>query len=296
MISIVICSRTVEADENLLINIEEHIGSVVYEVINIDNSENRYDIFQAYNIGVQKAQYPILCFMHDDILFHSYDWGSYVIDHFEDEQLGMLGVGGPRFLSRVPSIWWASNAHNKYSPSACQYSIDTERNTKVSIYQKIQPVDNLQIEVVALDGLFFCIRKSLFETVSFDEITYHGFHFYDLDISMQIRSAGFKICVIYDVLLEHISAGQLNLEWLRSARLFYRKWKERLPILTYKLTIKERRCLEYSNLRVMSDILLSNHISMISYFTYKEMLYLLKWCPKGFIKVIKKYIDNKKDS
>lgn len=289
MISIIICNRATEVDKNLLINIKEHIGDVVYEVISIDNSKNGYDIFQAYNIGVRKAQYPIICFMHDDILFHSYNWGINVINHFKDDQLGMLGVGGPRFLSSIPSIWWASNAHNKYSPSACQYSIDTERNTRVSIHQKIQPIDKNRIEVVALDGLFFCIRKSLFKTISFDEITYHGFHFYDLDISMQVRSVGFKIGVIYDVLLEHISAGQLNSEWLRSARLFYRKWKEQLPIFTYELTAKERRCLEYSNLKVMSGILSSNHISMISYFTCKEMLYLLKWCPKGFIKVVKSW-------
>jgi hypothetical protein len=210
MISIIICNRATEVDKNLLINIKEHIGDVVYEVISIDNSKNGYDIFQAYNIGVRKAQYPIICFMHDDILFHSYNWGINVINHFKDDQLGMLGVGGPRFLSSIPSIWWASNAHNKYSPSACQYSIDTERNTKVSIHQKIQPIDKNRIEVVALDGLFFCIRKSLFKTISFDEITYHGFHFYDLDISMQVRSVGFKIGVIYDVLLEHISETK---EW-----------------------------------------------------------------------------------
>ena len=94
------------------------------------------------------------------------------------------------------------------------------------------------------------------------------------------------------MLLEHISAGQLNSEWLRSARLFYRKWKEQLPIFTYELTAKERRCLEYSNLEVMSGILLFNHISMILYFTCREMLYLLKLCPKVFIKVVKFWITS----
>ena len=75
MISIIICNRVTEVDESILINIKECVGDVVYEVISIDNSKNGYDIFQAYNIGVRKAQYPIICFMHDDILFHSYNWG-----------------------------------------------------------------------------------------------------------------------------------------------------------------------------------------------------------------------------
>ena len=43
----------------------------------------------------------------------------------------------------------------------------------------------------------------------------------------------------------------------------------------------------------MSGILLFNHISMILYFTCREMLYLLKWCPKGFIKVVKFWITAK---
>lgn len=282
MISIIICSRTSEVDKNLLINIEEHIGDVVYEVITVNNSGNRYNIFQAYNIGVQKAQYPILCFMHDDILFHSHNWGINVIKHFKYDKLGMLGISGPRFLSYIPSIWWASNALNKYSPSVCQYSIDTERNTRVSVHQQVQPVDEKQIEVVALDGLFFCIRKSLFELVSFDEVTYGNFHLYDLDISMQVRSAGYKIYAIYDILIEHISASQLDSEWLRSVRLFYKKWGKQLPISTYELAARERRCLEYSNLKVMLGILSSNHISRISFFTCKEMLYLLRHCPKFF--------------
>lgn len=278
MISIIICSRTAEIDECLKVNIEEHIGNITYEIISIDNSEKKYNIFQAYNIGVQKSQYSILCFMHDDILFHSHDWGLKIVNHFSNNDLGMLGISGPRFLSYIPSIWWGSNAFNNYAPSVCQYSIDTERNTRVSVRQEIQPIDKSQIEVVALDGVFFCVKKNLFNSISFDEVTYGGFHFYDLDISMQIRKAGFKVFAIYDVLIEHISASKLDAEWLRTARVFYGKWKKELPVLTYDLPARERRRLEYGNLKIMADILSSNHVSFTSFFSFEEILYLCKWC------------------
>lgn len=286
MLSIIICSRTKEINDNLLRNIKEHIGNIIYEIICIDNSKNQYNIFQAYNNGIKKASYPYLCFMHDDILFHSDNWGRNIIKHFEDESIGMLGISGPRFLSFVPSIWWGSNAYNKYSPSVCQHSLDTNRNTRVSVYQNIKPTYKNTIDVIAIDGLFFCIRKSLFDHISFDEKTYKGFHFYDLDISMQIKNSGYRIVVIYDVLIEHISASQLNISWLDSARFFYDKWKNNLPLTTYKMTLKERKNLERSSLKVMSEILSDNHVSMISYLKLREILYLSIWYPKSIAKMI----------
>lgn len=76
MISIIICSRNKNIDSELEQNILDTIGNIVYEVINIDNSTNNYSIFQAYNKGTQIAKYPYLCFMHEDILFHTADWGG----------------------------------------------------------------------------------------------------------------------------------------------------------------------------------------------------------------------------
>jgi hypothetical protein len=45
-----------------------------YESIIIDNSENRYSIFEAYNLGIDKSKYEYLCLMHDDILIYTIEW------------------------------------------------------------------------------------------------------------------------------------------------------------------------------------------------------------------------------
>ena len=63
MVSIVICNRGNRISPVLEKNISETIG-IEYEVVCIDNSKNQYNIFQAYNIGVAKARYPLICFMH----------------------------------------------------------------------------------------------------------------------------------------------------------------------------------------------------------------------------------------
>ena len=68
MISIIICSRTASISDELNQNIDQTIG-IPYELVVIDNSENLYSIFSAYNEGVKRSKYEMLCFMHDDIIF-----------------------------------------------------------------------------------------------------------------------------------------------------------------------------------------------------------------------------------
>jgi hypothetical protein len=69
MVSIIICSKYQQLDKQLLLNIQNTIGTA-YEVVNIDNSQHQYSIFEAYNIGVSRAKGEYLCFMHEDVLFH----------------------------------------------------------------------------------------------------------------------------------------------------------------------------------------------------------------------------------
>ena len=83
MISIIICSRNLGIDPKLSTNITSTIGCEC-ELIVIDNSQNKYSIFQAYNIGIEKSTSEIICFVHGDVLFHSKDWGKKLIEIFEN--------------------------------------------------------------------------------------------------------------------------------------------------------------------------------------------------------------------
>ena len=65
MISIIICSRTATISKKLSANIAETI-SCDYELVIVDNSENKYSIFNAYNIGIKRSKGKYLCFVHDD--------------------------------------------------------------------------------------------------------------------------------------------------------------------------------------------------------------------------------------
>jgi hypothetical protein len=114
MISIIICSLHEKITESLVNNIESTIG-IEHEIIFINNQKNQFSIFQAYNIGVSKAKYPICCFMHDDIIYHSNNWGYILSQYFQNNvNLGIVAVAGCKYLRKIPSFWAISqyNAFN----------------------------------------------------------------------------------------------------------------------------------------------------------------------------------------
>jgi len=89
MISIIICSRTTSISDELIQNINQTIG-IPFELVIIDNSNNFYSIFSAYNEGVKRSKYEVLCFMHDDIIFKTNDWGISVMHRFKSSNVILL--------------------------------------------------------------------------------------------------------------------------------------------------------------------------------------------------------------
>lgn len=227
MISVVICSKSNNSKNVLLNNLKETIG-VEYEIIAINNSKSKYSIFSAYNLGVKRSKFPIICFMHEDLKFHTKNWGQKVIDHFKESEFSMLGVAGSDCILKIPGT---------YSTSGIVYwnLLQSNEDGSKTDHLYYNPDSSIIKEVYAIDGLWFCVKKKLFDTIKFDDERYSGFHFYDFDISMQLINHGYKIGVIYDVLMEHFSYGKINLEWLTNSTIFFNKWSAVLPLGTEKL-------------------------------------------------------------
>lgn len=227
MISIIICSRTPAVSAELEYNIAETIDSE-FELVVIDNSSGNYSIFQAYNEGVRQSKGSLLCFVHDDVRFRTNAWGKRIKTHFEsDVYLGMVGCAGAHFLPDAPMYW-------DESPFISEYNLTTRNGQTERCFSLEHFGVNALAEVAAIDGMCFFVRKSLFDSVAFDEATFQGFHFYDMDISMQVREAGFKVCVCNDVLVEHFydynpcKAGFALFE--TNLQKFYGKWSSIFPL------------------------------------------------------------------
>lgn len=227
MISAIICTRSKDIASDQRSNIEESVGADV-EIVVIDNSANTETIFSAYNKGVKSAKGDLLCFVHDDVRFRTSGWGKRIETHFlADEKLGMIGFAGAHFLPDAPMYW-------DESPFISEHNLTTRNGQTEQCFSLEHFCENALSEVAAIDGMCFFVRRSLFDSIAFDEATFNGFHLYDMDISMQVRNAGFKVCVCNDVLVEHFydynpsKAGFGLFE--ANLRKFYEKWSSHFPL------------------------------------------------------------------
>lgn len=229
MISIVICSRQISISEELSQNIKNTIGELEYEIICIDNSHNAYSIFQAYNRGVEKAKYPYVCFIHEDILFHTHSWGGVIISKLQESQIGLLGVIGSHYIDQysqyyhVPGICRGHIIQGEIRNGKYQTNLDNRYQYK-----------ELASDVVVVDGLWIASRKELFtkQILYWDENTYKGFHFYDMDICMQAITHGLKVQIVDELLIEHKSMGQCSLDFYDNCIKFHKKWNSYMPVMS----------------------------------------------------------------
>ena len=225
MISCVICSRRPDISAELKENIASTIGCE-YELIVIDNSKNEYSIFSAYNEGVRRANGDVLCFMHEDIMYHTQGWGKIVDSYFiNDTNMGLIGNVGTHLMPKTISGWY----HPMLYSGGCIQNTNGIRNYQIEDKYLKKTNQNI-IEVVAVDGMWFCIPGKLFTKIKFDQNTFSHFHCYDLDICMQIKESGYKICVTNEIILEHNSYGNFDMQWYEDSRKFYEKWKNILPL------------------------------------------------------------------
>lgn len=223
MISIIICARMSTLSSAFVENLTSTIG-VPFEIIHIDNSENKYSIFSAYNEGYAKSKYPYLCFLHDDVLFHSTDWGTKLITHLQDPQTGIIGLAGGDLIIRIPSSWSAGVVNINILQS------DRTGKKPTKLFRLPHDFTATRSSVIVLDGVMLVMRRELMEKISFD-VQLGGFHGYDFDISLQATVAGFTNYVAYDISLEHLSRGKPDKKYYKNLIRVYRKWEKHLPLM-----------------------------------------------------------------
>lgn len=223
MLSIIVCSTKSILPSEYVENIRATVG-VPYEIISIDNSTGRFSIFEAYNSGIARSSFPYLCFVHEDVKFHTQDWGQKVVDHLNISNVGVVGVAGGQIATRIPDDSWRT-----YSVGV--NLIQSDRTGKRKSRYEFEPENYTASRrtAILLDGVFLCMHKDLCESVCFDEML-SGFHGYDVDICMQALTAGYTNYVIYDVIIEHFSWGRMTKKYYQNLFRIYKKWEKYLPL------------------------------------------------------------------
>lgn len=227
MISVIILSYRQAFLDNLLLSIHESIG-VAYETVIIHNKDGAHSICSAYNEGIAKSQYPYFCFVHEDVVFKTNNWGIELIHNMKQyPNLGMIGVMGAQFKSRFPTGWYNPVNNCKYLVGNIFQGKNSSSEYHFMDYSPNGP--NMDC-VVCLDGVFLFSKKEVFEQCRFDEKMLDGFHGYDLDISLQVLSKGYQLMVNKSIQLFHFSTGSPDAAWERYNHLISQKWNRFLPV------------------------------------------------------------------
>ncbi len=224
MLSIIICSRNQKISNRLIKNIEKSVGCK-YELIIVDNSENKYSIFEAYNLGIKKSNYEYLCMIHDDIHFVTIGWGNVVSQIFDDDdKIGLIGVAGAKVKSKMPSAWW-DNFEGQNVIHIIQHKKGQEKEIHNYGFDKEQHVN-----VVVIDGVFMAMRK---DKRIFFNTKMTGYHTYDLNISFEFKKYGYNIIVTNKILLEHFSSGVIDKNWIHASYKIHNLYRKNLPLFVF---------------------------------------------------------------
>ncbi|MDT0686862.1 glycosyltransferase [Autumnicola psychrophila] len=218
--SIIVCSRRASLLKALESNIKDTIGCP-YELIVLDNSKNKYSIFSAYNVGIEKSKGGILCFVHEDVLFHTRDWGGKLKNIFSQNlQVGIVGIAGSKIISDIASGWWEQPSKTLVK-NVLQHRPDGRVEHLKGGFE-----DGNEEEVAVIDGVFMCLRRD--GQIKFNE-NLEGFHNYDQSICLDYLRQGYRIVVTNKILLEHFSNGTIDSRWLNATYNFYKLYKQHLP-------------------------------------------------------------------
>ena len=278
MLSIIICSRTKTLNTQLTQNIAHTIGCL-HELIVIDNSANKYSIFEAYNLGIQRSSGEFLCFVHEDVLFHTEGWGIVIQRIFNlNQEYGLLGVAGSSHKTRTPSGWW--DCKDKYK----SINIIQHYPNGKSVKEQYGFENSVLNEVVFVDGVFLALRKKI--DIVFDE-KLKGFHNYDFNISIETRKKQYKIGVTNQIELEHFSVGNLNNEWIKSIIEVHKYYRNFLPMHIGSSTDADA---EVFSIKRLINYLLAFGGSKKTLFKYCFKLFLMEPLSKSNINLFKKVL------
>ncbi|MCB0775921.1 MAG: hypothetical protein KDB99_06305 [Chitinophagaceae bacterium] len=205
-------------------SIQSTIG-VVYEIIVWDNIHEKKGLCEVYNRLAQNAKFDIICFLHEDIIFETKDWGKSLCDKYMDNaDLGVIGVAGSKYKSRVYSGWYTGLKEFDCANIKHQYPDRFEH-----IYLSPSSKGILIEDVVCVDGVFISCRKSVWEEIRFNENEIPGFHFYDIDFSVRASKA-WKVSVTYDINIVHFTlGGDFGENWVNTAFLYHNMVNKELP-------------------------------------------------------------------
>lgn len=206
MISVIVCSTLPAPPADWEADLRLNIG-MPSELIWMHNP-GRKSISAQWNAGAEQANYPFLCFMHDDARVMTPDWGQKVLNHL-GAGVEVIGIAGSCYRSAYPSGWMSGVAGCDY------YHVCHVQNGKHHWWSN-RKEGELYSPVLVADGVWLCCSKAHWKQIPFSESLYAHFHFYDVDFTWR-SSRNHVVAVVHDIDILHNSKGRFDSNWIAAA-------------------------------------------------------------------------------
>jgi GT2 family glycosyltransferase len=210
MISLIICSIDPRKFAAVKAMYAAAFGDTPWELLGIHDARSAAD---GYNRGFDKSRGDIVIFSHDDVEIISPDFPQRLSGHLA--KYDIVGVAGSSLA--VSAVWY--DAGPPYLLGQMIYP-QASGALGVNIYGAASRVASAQ----AVDGVFIAARRSVFDRVKFDAVTFDGFQCWDQDFCRCACLAGLKIGVACDINLIHDSQRKSGEKSRLHVNRFNAKW------------------------------------------------------------------------
>jgi len=222
MFSIIVCSISPERLAALQQNIAKTIGTP-FEMIAYDNRKDSRPIATVYNECAAKSNYPYLLFVHEDVEFKTSNWGLILAEKLQEDTCGVIGFAGSSIKSHSYSGWPQPLKGSKIVHVWQHQNKDSPYFWHENISAPFTPC-------ITVDGLALFLQRRIWKENPFDEKKLHGFHCYDIDLSLTVAQK-YKNYICGCVEIDHFSLGNFSRTWYAEVvRMHRNKWRAFLPL------------------------------------------------------------------
>ena len=206
-LSVVISTRKI--DDEYLKHVSKMFSHPKTQILIYEN-DGISSLPQVYNDGLKDSTFDDVVFMHDDLTIETTNVTKKITRLFDNNiAYGIIGIAGTDNL--ISGTWW-QDRQSMFGQVKHEHLGKIHRNKYSGLLG-----EDLK-EVIAVDGLFFAVRKSRIKN-NFDE-DFNGFHFYDIPFCLSNHLSGVKIGVTTKITVVHKSIGMVNEQWKQNKELF----------------------------------------------------------------------------
>jgi len=209
---VAVCTQQVSSDRTLIFDSITKFG--LKSAFRLSNKDS---LSIAYNEAIQHAKnenVDCLILTHDDVILE-HDPIPKLNDLFK--QFDVVGVAGASNVNMQSPALWHIMGQGHLHGAVAHGDENAKWMTSFGKYPN---------RAVMIDGVFMALNRAAIEQASFDESNPAGFHFYDLDFSLNCHKMGLRVGV-GDVLITHISPGlrEFTEDWKAGERWFLNKYE-----------------------------------------------------------------------